>query len=103
VSALIEPQLGEWAAGGSENDLVAALVNSEQTVANLRIALTSNREISIAVGIVMHQHKITEATAFSMLQLTSQRSGITLAEVAQQVAHSGADLAQWPTLTIDPN
>jgi len=74
-----------------------ALVFSEMLAANralnLERALQSNREIGVAMGILMQQHRFSRQQAFDVLRVASQNSNRKLAEVASQVADTG-------TLTI---
>ena len=56
----------------------------------LQEALSSNRQIGIAIGILMALHRTTEAEAFAMLRSTSQRLNRKLREVAVDVAETGA-------------
>jgi hypothetical protein len=71
----------------------AALILSE-TIArdradNLTRALESNRDIGVAMGILMHQHRLTRDQAFDLLRVASQDSNRKLADVAADVAHTG--------------
>ena len=71
----------------------AALILSE-TIArdradNLRQALESNREIGVAVGVLMHQHRITREQAFDLLRVASQDTNRKLFDVAADVADTG--------------
>ena len=71
----------------------AALILSE-TIArdradNLRQALESNREIGVAVGVLMHQHRITREQAFDLLRVASQDTNRKLVDVAGDVADTG--------------
>jgi ANTAR domain-containing protein len=71
----------------------AALILS-QTIArdradNLRRALESNREIGVAVGVLMHQHRITREQAFDLLRVASQDTNRKLVDVAADVADTG--------------
>ena len=74
-----------------------ALVLSEMLATNrarnLSKALQSNREIGVAMGILMHQHRLTRDEAFDVLRVASQNSNRKLADVAMDVADTG-------TLTI---
>ena len=56
-----------------------------ETVAHLRTALDSNREIAKAIGILMATHRIDEAAAFDLLRSASSRTNTRLAAIAQQV------------------
>ena len=75
-----------------------ALALSEQLASrqagNLSQALQSNREIGVAMGILMNQHRFTRQEAFDVLRVASQNSNRKLADIAVEVADTG-------TLTID--
>ena len=60
---------------------------------NLEKALQSNREIGVAMGILMQQHRFTRQDAFGVLKVASQNSNRRLADIAVEVADTG-------TLTI---
>jgi hypothetical protein len=53
-------------------------------------ALGSNREIGMAMGIIMAKHLVTSEEAFMVLRLASQHTNRKLAEVAAQVVATGA-------------
>ncbi|MGI8664858.1 MAG: ANTAR domain-containing protein [Jatrophihabitans sp.] len=57
--------------------------------ANLQIALTSNRQIGTALGILMANHKITDTAAFTLLRTTSQRTHRKLRDIADDVVQAG--------------
>ena len=61
---------------------------------NLSQALQSNREIGVAMGILMNQHRFTRQEAFDVLRVASQNSNRKLADIAVEVADTG-------TLSID--
>ena len=63
---------------------------ARERVANLERALASNREIGMAMGILMATHRITGADAFALLRIASQNSNRKLAVVADDVIHTGA-------------
>ena len=71
----------------------AAVVLSEmfaaERVDNLRHALESNREIGVAMGILMQRHRLTRDQAFDALRLASQDTNRKLADVAAEVADTG--------------
>ncbi len=75
-----------------------AVVLSEMLATNraghLSKALQSNREIGVAMGILMFQHRFTREEAFDVLRVASQNSNRKLADLAAEVADTG-------TLTID--
>ena len=57
---------------------------------NLERALQTSRQIGIAMGILMAMHKVTEEQAFGLLRVASQSSHRKLAELAIDVAETGA-------------
>lgn len=59
------------------------------TAAHLARALESNREIGVAMGVLMSQHKITRDQAFDLLRITSQHTHRKLADIAADVADTG--------------
>ena len=59
-------------------------------VENLSKALQSNREIGVAMGVLMHQHQFTRQEAFDVLRVASQNSNRKLADIAVEVADTGA-------------
>jgi ANTAR domain len=60
---------------------------------NLTKALQSNREIGVAMGVLMQKHRFTRQEAFDVLRVASQHSNRRLADIAAEVADTG-------TLTI---
>ena len=75
-----------------------AMVLSQQLASrnagHLEKALNSNRQIGMAIGILMSQHRFTRQEAFDVLRVASQNSNRKLADIAAEVADTG-------TLTID--
>jgi hypothetical protein len=57
--------------------------------ATLKHAMESNRDIGIAMGILMSSHKITREAAFDLLRITSQGTHRKLREVATDVMDTG--------------
>lgn len=69
---------------------MALMYASERNkTANLEIALTSNREIGKAIGILVATHRITEDQAFDALRTESQHAHRKLREVASDVVLTG--------------
>ena len=64
--------------------LVTARVHEEQ-VETLRTGLTTSREISKAVGLLMAMHKISDVEAFGLLKNASQRANAKLATLARKL------------------
>lgn len=60
--------------------------NSEE---NLHAAISSNRRIGEAAGILMERHKITDDDAFALLSRASQNHNIKLRHVAEQLIETG--------------
>jgi hypothetical protein len=63
---------------------------ARQRTRNLERALQTNREIGIAMGIIMAQNKVTRDQAFDLLRIASQHTHRKLAEIAAQVTETGA-------------
>ncbi len=57
---------------------------------NLERALSSNRDIGTAVGVLMGQHKLTRDQAFDLLRIASQNTNRKLHDVALDVIDTGA-------------
>ena len=65
--------------------------------ANLLRAMESNRDIGVAMGILMHRHRLDREQAFAVLRVASQDSNRKLAEVASEVADTGMlEIRRWP-------
>ncbi|MGI8665789.1 MAG: GAF and ANTAR domain-containing protein [Jatrophihabitans sp.] len=56
---------------------------------NLRRAQESNREIGVAIGILMSRHRITQQQAFDLLRMASQHTHRKLREIAVDVTETG--------------
>ncbi|HEX8095530.1 ANTAR domain-containing protein [Jatrophihabitans sp.] len=59
-------------------------------VANLEIALHSNRDIGTAIGILMNAHLVTQDQAFTMLRTASQHGHRKLRDIANDVIFTGS-------------
>ena len=55
----------------------------------LSVAVESNREIGMAMGILMHQYTLSREQAFDVLRITSQDTNRKLAVVAAEVVDTG--------------
>ena len=62
---------------------------------NLKQALQSNREVGVAIGILMSKQLVTQQQGFDLLRIASQHSHRKLREVAQEVTDTG-DLPGMP-------
>jgi hypothetical protein len=69
--------------------LELALAVERDRAANLQIALTSNREIGQAIGILMSAYKLTSQQGFDLLRTASQHTHRKLREVAADVCDTG--------------
>jgi hypothetical protein len=83
--------LGAAGTGRGERAAVLArdLAEARQRIAELRTAVASNREIGVAIGVLMSGCKITEVRAFDLLRVTSQAGNRKLREIAAAVVATG--------------
>jgi len=66
-------------------------------VRNLQRALESNRQIGVAMGVLMHQHRLTLDQAFDVLRAASQDSNRKIADLAIGVIDTGTlEIRGWP-------
>ena len=65
------------------------LEQAQQTATQLQAALTSNRQIGVAVGVLMSREKLTSERAFDLLRLRSNNTNRKLRDVAEEVALTG--------------
>lgn len=68
---------------------------ADELAGNLQVALTSSREIGMAMGIVMERHKLSPDQAFELLSRISQQRQQRVRAVAAQIAETG--LVELPT------
>ena len=69
--------------------LVEAATSRKTAAEHLEVALSSNREIGVAVGILMVNHKIDEEQAFDLLSRISQHHNRKVRLIALEVARTG--------------
>ncbi len=70
---------------------------ADDRVRNLERALASNRQIGVAMGVLMHQHRLTQVEAFDVLRAASQDSNRKLADIALDVIDTGTlSIRGWP-------
>jgi len=62
---------------------------TSQEAANLVVAQESNREIGMAMGVLMSRHRLTQSQAFDLLRMASQHSHRKLREIAADVVETG--------------
>ena len=70
--------------------LLVTATQAQNKAANLLKALESNREIGVAIGVLMARHGPTREQAFDVLRHASQNTNRRLAHVAAEVAETGA-------------
>ena len=81
----------------SHGSLVVTAMLARDRASNLVRALESNREVGVAMGILMHRHRLDREQAFAVLRVASQDSNRKLAEVASEVADTGVlEIRRWP-------
>lgn len=69
---------------------------------NLMKALESNREIGVAMGVLMQTHQFTRQQAFDVLCVASQNSNRKLADIAVEVADTGSlMIRRRPPVEVD--
>jgi hypothetical protein len=61
----------------------------QERVVNLERALDSNRDIGVAIGVLMALHKITREQAFDLLRMASQAKHRKVRDLARDVAETG--------------
>lgn len=59
-------------------------------IVNLERALESNRDIGVAMGVIMGLYRVTREQAFDLLRMTSQAKHRKLRDVARDVADTGS-------------
>lgn len=69
--------------------IALARVVDHERAENLETALQSNREIGMAIGILMVRCSLTDEAAFDLLRVTSQRQHRKLRDIAAETVYSG--------------
>ncbi len=80
----------------SHGSLLVTATLARGRATNLMRALESNREIGVAMGILMQRHHITRDEAFDVLRAASQDSNRKLSAVASEVADTGVLAVERP-------
>ena len=60
-----------------------------EKIRNLEVALTTNRRIGMALGVLMARHNLTDEQAFAMLVRASHRRHRKVREIADDVVLTG--------------
>lgn len=100
-SAALNLYSTEAEAFGSEDELAGlalatfgalAVTSSrrQERITNLERALASNRDIGVAIGVLMGLHRVTRDEAFDLLRMASQGRHRKLVDVAHDVAETGS-------------
>ncbi|MDQ1748997.1 MAG: hypothetical protein QOE71_53 [Pseudonocardiales bacterium] len=88
----------EFAAVYADHAAIAlANARDHDKSANLEMALLSNREIGVAMGILMARHAVSQQQAFDLLRSVSQTTHRKLRDVAADVTLTG-ELPEWRRL-----
>jgi GAF domain-containing protein len=82
--------------------IALARVTAHERAENLETALQSNREIGMAVGILMVRYGLTDQAAFDLLRVTSQHEHRKLRQIAAETVYSGElpQRAEQPVLRL---
>ena len=84
--------VGRRCAAGSRVDVAALeerLHAAERRADNLERALTSNRRIGMAIGVLLAIRHLTDQQAFAELRDESMRRNVKLRDLAEQVIYTG--------------
>ena len=91
VHSVLAQLVVERAVAMIERERLTDIVTAQQAQAgNLSIALSTNRQIATAIGILMAGHKLTSERAFDLLRRVSQHSHRKLHDIALDVIDTGA-------------
>jgi hypothetical protein len=69
--------------------LAVTAVHERERAEHLRVALSTNRQIGAAMGILMARHRCSSEQAFTALRVTSQHLHRKLRDVADEVIYTG--------------
>lgn len=69
--------------------IALARVSDHERAENLETALRTNREIGMAIGILMVRYGLTDQAAFDLLRVTSQHEHRKLRDIAAETVYSG--------------
>jgi GAF domain-containing protein len=88
-AAFTEDSMSALIVLATHSAIAMARAAAQEQSHNLKLALTSNRTIGIAIGILMTKHLITSDQAFDALRVASQHAHRKLADIAYDVVHTG--------------
>lgn len=89
AAARIRAQRQSGQRGAAVPPVLLRLHAAEAQVVHLRRAQVSNRRIGMAIGILMAQHRMTEAKAFDALRTASSHRNLRLYSIAEEVIYTG--------------
>lgn len=69
--------------------LAEELAEARRRVANLELALQTNRRIAMAIGIIMARRGLPEDGAFEVLREASQQTHRKLRDIADDIVYTG--------------
>ncbi|SDR87695.1 ANTAR domain-containing protein [Actinopolymorpha singaporensis] len=81
-------------------EFLALVTDDRYRIHHLRQALASNREIGIAIGMLMARRRVTREQAFDLLRIASQHTNRKLRDIATQVVDTGM-LPSPPARSVD--
>lgn len=82
--------------------LVVTTMLATDRARQLMSALKSNREIGMAMGVLMHEYRLTRTQAFDVLRAASQDSNRKVVDVALEVVDTGSlSVRGWPTAQLN--
>ena len=73
----------------AEEAVVEQLARARERIANLEVALQTNRDIAMAIGIIMARRGLGPDAAFAELRQVSQRRQVKMRELAAVVVETG--------------
>lgn len=97
VGAFDDRDLGTGLVLATHGSLLVTAQLARDKAENLLVAMESNREIGMAMGILMQRHQLDRDQAFAVLRVASQDSNRKLADIAREVADTGVlAIKRWP-------
>ena len=97
VGALDDASVATGLVLATHASLLVSVVLDRERAHHLERALRSNREIGVAMGVLMQRHGLSREQAFDVLRVASQDSNRRLADLAVEVADTGTiALRRWP-------
>jgi hypothetical protein len=73
----------------THGSLLVTAMMAREAAEKLATALQGNREVGVAMGVLMHRHRLTREQAFDLLRMASQDGNRPLSAVATEVADTG--------------